>query len=189
MSTQIHRLEPQATVGGTSPRLLRLAERHEYLGAAAILGLITCLWFWPLLTGDQIGQSFALHRFVPWAHRKYGDVYTVRLMPKGRPMIFFTKTEHAKEIFAGDPEIFHAGKGNAILGPIMGEHSLLLQDSAEHKRARKLMIPAFNGLGDYDSQYRPQLRTLQLPVRTPWDLGADELTGVLVPAGTNLSSL
>jgi cytochrome P450 len=27
----------------------------------------------------------------------------------------------------------------------MGEHSLLLQDSAEHKRARKLLMPAFNG--------------------------------------------
>ena len=57
----------------------------------------------------------------------------------------FTKPEHAKEIFAGDPEVFHAGKGNSILGPIMGEHSLLLQDSAAHKRARKLLMPAFNG--------------------------------------------
>ena len=59
--------------------------------------------------------------------------------------MLFTRPEHAKEIFAGDPEVFHAGKGNAILGPIMGEHSLLLQDGAEHKRARKLLMPAFNG--------------------------------------------
>ena len=67
--------------------------------------------------------------------------------------MLFTRPEHAKEIFAGDPEVFHAGKGNAILGPIMGEHSLLLQDSAEHKRARKLLMPAFNGhaLRDYES--------------------------------------
>ena len=27
----------------------------------------------------------------------------------------------------------------------MGEHSLLLQDGAEHKRARALLMPAFNG--------------------------------------------
>ena len=27
----------------------------------------------------------------------------------------------------------------------MGEHSLLLQDGAEHQRARKLLMPAFNG--------------------------------------------
>jgi len=38
---------------------------------------------------------------------------------------------------------------------------------------------ALGGLGDYDGQYRPQLRTLR--VRTPWDLGADELPGIPIP--------
>jgi cytochrome P450 len=99
---------------------------------------------WPSLV-----QSIALvrfrHQFVPAMHKRYGDVFTVRVMPKGSALVLFTRPEHAKEIFAGDPEQFHAGKGNAILGPIMGEHSLLLQDSAEHKRARKLLMPAFNG--------------------------------------------
>ena len=93
------------------------------------------------------------HRFVPYLHRRYGDVFTVRMVPGARPLVLFTRPEHAKEIFAGDPEVFHAGKGNAILGPIMGEHSLLLQDSTEHKRARKLLMPAFNGqaLRGYES--------------------------------------
>ncbi len=99
---------------------------------------------WPSLL-----QSIALvrfrHRFVPAMHKRYGDVFTVRIMPKGSALVLFTRPEQAKEIFAGDPEVFHAGKGNAILGPIMGEHSLLLQDSSEHKRARKLLMPAFNG--------------------------------------------
>jgi cytochrome P450 len=99
---------------------------------------------WPALV-----QSIALvrfrHWFVPRMHAKYGDVFTVRIMPQGAALVLFTRPEHAKEIFAGDPEVFHAGKGNAILGPIMGEHSLLLQDSSEHKRARKLLMPAFNG--------------------------------------------
>ncbi|UQX88809.1 hypothetical protein M6D93_02120 [Jatrophihabitans telluris] len=35
------------------------------------------------------------------------------------------------------------------------------------------------GLGDIDGQYRPQLRSFRL--RTPWDLGADELVGLPVP--------
>ena len=107
---------------------------------------------WPALL-----QSIALlrfrHRFVPWLHRRYGDVFTVNLLPEDRPLVLFTRPEHAREIFAGDPQTFHAGKGNAILGPIMGEHSLLLQDGAEHKRARKLLMPAFNGaaLRGYES--------------------------------------
>ncbi|MGZ4465696.1 MAG: cytochrome P450 [Nocardioides sp.] len=99
---------------------------------------------WPVLLQTAALLRFR-HRFVPYLHRRFGDVFTVRTVPGGRPLVLFTRPEHAKEIFAGDPEVFHAGKGNAILGPIMGEHSLLLQDSSEHKRARKLLMPAFNG--------------------------------------------
>ncbi len=93
------------------------------------------------------------HRFHPWLHRRYGDAFTVRLVPGGQPLVLFTRPEHAREIFAGDPEVFHAGKGNAILGPIMGEHSLLLQDGGEHQRARRLLTPAFHGhaLRGYES--------------------------------------
>jgi len=107
---------------------------------------------WPTLL-----QSIALvrfrHQFIPAMFKKYGDVFTVRVMPRGSALVLFTRPEHAKEIFAGDPETFHAGKGNAILGPIMGQHSLLLQDGREHKRARKLLMPAFNGaaLRGYES--------------------------------------
>jgi cytochrome P450 len=99
---------------------------------------------WPVLL-QTAGLLRFRHWFHPYLRRRYGDVFTVRLAPGGRPLVFFTRPEHAKEIFAGDPEVFHAGKANGILGPIMGEHSLLLQDSSEHKRARKLLMPAFNG--------------------------------------------
>jgi cytochrome P450 len=107
---------------------------------------------WPALAQTAALLRFR-HWFHPYLHRRYGDIFTIRLAPGGRPLVFFTRPEHAREIFAGDPEIFHAGKGNAILGPIMGEHSLLLQDSVEHKRARKLLMPAFNGqaLREYQS--------------------------------------
>ena len=107
---------------------------------------------WPVLL-QTAGLLRFRHRFHPYLRRRYGDVFTVRLAPGGRPLVFFTRPEHAKEIFAGDPEVFHAGKANGILGPIMGEHSLLLQDSREHKRARKLLMPAFNGhaLREYQS--------------------------------------
>src|SRR3954453_20603162 len=98
---------------------------------------------WPPLL-QSIGLIRFRHRFVPAMHKRYGDVFTGRIMPKDSALVLFPRPEHAKEIFAGDPEVFHAGKGNAILGPVMGEHSLLLQDGAEHKRARKLLMPAFN---------------------------------------------
>src|SRR3954447_14845245 len=110
---------------------------------------------WPPLL-QSIGLIRFRHRFVPAMHKRYGDVFTVRIIPKDSALVLFTRPEHTKEIFAGDPEVFHAGKGNAILGPIMGEHSLLLQDSTAHKRARKLLMPAFNGaaLRGYESVVR-----------------------------------
>ncbi|MCX6399067.1 MAG: cytochrome P450 [Propionibacteriales bacterium] len=99
---------------------------------------------WPALVQTAALMRFR-HQFHPWLHRKYGDAFTVNLVPGNRPLVLFTSPAVTKEIFAADPEVFHAGKGNAILGPIMGEHSLLLQDSAEHHRARKLLMPAFLG--------------------------------------------
>ncbi len=101
----------------------------------------------PRLPGllQSVGLLRFRHHFIPALHRRYGDVFTIRILPEGRHLVVFHRPEHVREIFAGDPEVFHAGKGNAILGPVMGEHSLLLVDSAQHKRARKLLMPAFNG--------------------------------------------
>ena len=99
---------------------------------------------WPALV-----QTIALfrfrHWFHPWLRKTYGPSFTIHMLPGGRPFVLFTRPEDIKEIFAGDPEVFHAGKGNSVLGPVMGEHSLLLQDGSQHKRARKLLMPAFNG--------------------------------------------
>ena len=94
---------------------------------------------------QSIGLLRFRHHFIPFLQRRYGDIFSVKIMPEGRHLVVFNRPEHVKEIFSGDPEVFHAGKGNAILGPVMGEHSLLLVDSAQHKRARKLLMPAFNG--------------------------------------------
>lgn len=101
----------------------------------------------PRLPGlvQSIGLLRFRHHFIPALHRRYGDVFSIKIMPEGRRLVVFNRPEHVKEIFAGDPEVFHAGKGNAILGPVMGEHSLLLVDSTQHRRARKLLMPAFNG--------------------------------------------
>ena len=85
------------------------------------------------------------HRWVPWLHRRYGDVFTVRLLPGARSIVVFADPAAIRDIFAGDPDVFHAGEANAILGPVMGQHSLLLADGADHRRARALLTPAFSG--------------------------------------------
>ncbi|MDT4971517.1 MAG: cytochrome family, partial [Pseudonocardiales bacterium] len=80
----------------------------------------------------------------PRWHRRYGDVFSVHLAPAGRGVVL-TKPEHIREVFAGPASTFHAGEGNAILGPIMGEHSVLLLDEEAHLAARKRVMSAFHG--------------------------------------------
>ncbi|MGG5257793.1 cytochrome P450 [Phycicoccus avicenniae] len=94
---------------------------------------------------QSIGMMRMRHRFVPWLHRRYGDVITVRLVPSPRTVVLFADPSAVREIFAGDPDVFHAGEANSILAPVMGEHSLLLVDGAEHRRSRALLTPAFSG--------------------------------------------
>jgi cytochrome P450 len=80
----------------------------------------------------------------PRWHRRFGDVYSVHIAPGGRGVIL-ADPDHIREVFAGQPNVFHAGEGNAILGPIMGEHSVLLLDEEAHLAARKRVMAAFHG--------------------------------------------
>lgn len=79
----------------------------------------------------------------PAAARRYGVPFTLELMPKGRSVVAVADPADIKDVFAGSPSVFHAGKGNDLLRPLLGEDSLLLQDGDAHARARRLLAPAF----------------------------------------------
>jgi cytochrome P450 len=76
--------------------------------------------------------------------RRYGETFTMRLagLP---PFVVFTNPADIKEIFTGNPEIFHAGSANSVLKPILGRSSLLLLDGERHMKERRLMMPSFHG--------------------------------------------
>src|SRR3954468_18836031 len=83
----------------------------------------------------------------PWidgCRRRYGDVVTFRsLFDPGFVMVF--EPELVKQVFRGSPERLRAGEANALLGPVVGDRSVLLLDGAEHMRQRKLLLPPFHG--------------------------------------------
>ncbi len=82
--------------------------------------------------------------FLERCSRRYGDLFTVRF-PIGT-VAFTADPELIKQVFTGDPDVFHAGEANATpLEPLMGRNSVLLLDGPEHMRQRKLMLPSFHG--------------------------------------------
>jgi cytochrome P450 family 135 len=80
----------------------------------------------------------------PHWQRRYGDVFSVHVAPTGRGIVL-TRPEDIREVFAGPADVFHAGEGNAILGPIMGEHSVLMLDEEVHRESRRKVMSAFHG--------------------------------------------
>jgi cytochrome P450 len=90
-------------------------------------------------------------RYLRACHTRYGDAFTVRAFPTGT-RVFLADPKDIKTVFTGDPEVFHAGEGNAVLKPVMGSRSVLLIDGEEHIAQRRRMLPAFHG--DSVSNYR-----------------------------------
>ncbi|QBS41537.1 cytochrome P450 [Nocardia sp. CS682] len=113
-------------------------------------------------------------RFVPALARRYGDVFTLRIPPFADHAVVFSRPEHIKEIFAGNPHDLHAGEGNQILGHVMGSHSLLLTDEDEHARARRLLMPAFNGSAL--RAYRDLVADIAVAEIARWTPGATLIT-------------
>ena len=100
------------------------------------------------------------------ARRRYGDTFTLTI---GRepPLVVLSDPEDVKTVFTGDPAVLHAGKGNRILQPVVGRHSVLLLDAPEHMPQRKLLLPPFHG--DRMAGYAAQMREIADRAVAGWD--------------------
>ena len=76
---------------------------------------------------------------------RYGDVFSSHFPFFGR-IVYVADPALVKEVFTGDPSVFHAGEANAtVLGDALGENSLLTLDEGRHMSQRKLLLPPFHG--------------------------------------------
>jgi len=111
------------------------------------------------------------HRWLPQLRRRYGDTFSIRIAPYNRHMVVISQPEDIRGVFSGQASVFHAGEGNAILGPVMGEHSVLLLDEAAHLRVRRLLMPAFHGASL--PGYQHLIRQLTRDELARWPAGAE----------------
>ena len=79
------------------------------------------------------------------AQASFGDTFTLRLPGLVSGVVVVADPLAVKDVFGLGPDQGHAGKANFVLKPLLGEHSLLLLDGAEHLRQRKMILPAFHG--------------------------------------------
>jgi cytochrome P450 len=105
--------------------------------------------------------------------RRLGPMFTLEIAYEGK-WVIVTDPELVKEIFRGDPKVFHAGEGNEILRPLLGEHSLLVLDDALHMSQRKLLLPPFHGkrMAGYEATMR-EIAAREIdswPNGVPWQL-------------------
>jgi cytochrome P450 len=75
---------------------------------------------------------------------RFGDMFTIRIAHEGT-WVMVSDPEHVKQVFTGDPRIFHAGEGNEILRPFLGDNSVLVLDEKPHIGQRRLLLPPFHG--------------------------------------------
>jgi cytochrome P450 len=90
------------------------------------------------------GFIFGGPRFLEACRRRYGNAVTFSTLFDSKFVILFDPSL-VKELFQGSNDQLHAGEANALLGPILGERSVLLLDGAEHLRHRRVMLPPFHG--------------------------------------------
>jgi cytochrome P450 len=83
-------------------------------------------------------------RLLDECYRRYGDFFHFET-PLDRTLCVSANPDTIREVFRGDPDLLHAGEGNAVLGPLVGSQSVLLLDGPEHLRHRKMMLPPFHG--------------------------------------------
>src|SRR5689334_774899 len=101
--------------------------------------------------------------FIDACRRRFGDVVTLRTLFDSRFVMVFDPAL-VKELFQGPGEQLRAGEANAMLGPVVGERSVLLLDGSEHLRHRRLMLPPFHG---------PRMQAFAAAMRRSTDLEID----------------
>jgi cytochrome P450 len=77
-------------------------------------------------------------------HARYGETFTLRILHEGT-WVMLSNPAHIRQVFAGDPQVLHAGAGNRVLLPVLGPHSVLLLDGRAHMQQRRLLLPPFHG--------------------------------------------
>lgn len=59
-------------------------------------------------------------------------------------LVYLDDPAEIKKVFAGSPDVYHAGEANMMLSGLLGKSSVLVIDDDVHQERRRQMLPAFH---------------------------------------------
>jgi len=86
-----------------------------------------------------LAQPYA---FLDECAARYGDRFRLQFTRFGTHVIV-SHPDDVRAVFAGERDSLLAGRGNSLLEPVLGSHSLLLVDGERHLEQRAMLQPAF----------------------------------------------
>jgi cytochrome P450 family 135 len=96
----------------------------------------------------RVPQTAIWSRKAQWlleqSRARFGPMFSLKIAYEGDWAVI-SDPELVKQVFTGDPRVFHAGEGNQILRPVLGDNSVLVLDEKKHIAQRKLLLPPFHG--------------------------------------------
>lgn len=124
----------------------------------------------PDISATQQGLAWLSrpYRFLRECAQAHGDAFTLDFGTYGT-YVMVSHPEAVREVFTGDAAKLHAGKGNMVLKPFLGRHSLLLLEEDRHLQERRLLLPAFRG--PRIAEHAPLIRRLAVERIDQWEQG------------------
>jgi cytochrome P450 len=96
-------------------------------------------WLQTLRFGDR-PMAFNLN-----AHRRFGDVWQLRILSRGEPFVVTCHPDHIRSLLKAKPSDAPSLTGESPLRPILGPDSVLTSVGERHMRQRKMLLPPFHG--------------------------------------------
>ena len=109
--------------------------------------------------------------FLETCAQRYGDPFTVRVLGlNSPPVVFFSNPQAIQELFTVPSKQFDFSKATHVFQPLMGKHSVILQEGRSHQRQRQLLMPPFHG--DRMRAYGQVICSITEQVITHWTPGS-----------------
>jgi cytochrome P450 family 135 len=106
--------------------------------------------------------------FMQECREKFGDSFSVKFMGFERPMVMISDPAAIKALYTERSHGLPPGR-EVVLTPVVGPHSVLVIEGADHLAHRKVMLPAFHG--ERMRSYEPIVSEIVDAEIDSWPLG------------------